>query len=1301
MELFGQRNNPLVVADYKQMQLPGRYWESLAQQKVSTGKGLEALGAGIESAGKGIGGGITKAENEAESSGEQEITFGRDDQGSLTPLSAGSGSFLFGAKGPSTAAGGGDFFSNLFGGVAPPEGSAEAMGASGAASGANIQSMGHALTVSTIQAANTTIADDLLQARQKFQGNPQAFQEYYVGKANAARDNIGGKQGLALYNAYYHIGGQHFANMVGDQFENQRNQSWDQINAGIKQSSDDAFSVARNFTGSFDQFKKTTAYKKVTEGYKSLEINPIFNGKMTAGKASQHLMELDNDLMKSHAIGQAERLRDEPGGSVDKAQAWLIKEYKNKGKDEIFNVANSHILWKSEAQKDEIEAVNQQVHTFNNAYATHTGVPDYAQVQSAIQHAQSMGAFSAAHQLRAGWEAYNDRKNYRGGVQGTTSRMAAATITTPGYTAPATALPDLDANFNEANDKLKMNAQEQFLYGLHRRNAVGSGGVDNPDGSRSSLKQMSVNIGGKVYNLPTVWNGKALDPKKPAEMAEIKKNVEALGLDNFPSYKTEAEAEKRYNDMHKYIDKDMQAIQQWKTANNRSHKDLQDHGWDASQFDKNVHLFGSRGTGYGGINMAWKGDLNGIGKGGISPNQLFTYFKGIGASDNEARMLTGAAASESGLNPNAAHDPVNGVYTGHGMWGHKHERIDMRGMNWQQQASAVLQELRSRPEGKLVNSATTPEELARAQMFFERPKGFTENHPEGGHNYTGRLNTIRRFYGLNGGAELPQVAAPGDIRTGPMPPTQEQIGANPYLATAYSRQAQADAHRDIAYASSQMPVMEAAIRQGVDPGTLPLARMQQMADQYPEQLGEKWKGVQQTMEAHPAAMELAGMGDAQQRIDDIRNVARSNGDLDTMAFADELEKQHAGMIKDYTDNPQRFGARKDVGYLPEQPPPLSDVMKAQDPQDAFNKTMDMKRKAGITLNNKFGNGVVTNTLMKDDVSFITNAMAADGNTASGVLKMVAHMNDDELAHLQKDDKFKGAIVGMTMSDDIQKVSAAMGFLDLQWSKNPVKFNQDYPSMRSQIAKWQSDLQFKSEKSAMENRRMALDPGQQAMRETMKSMAKTELDAMKPDQAFAAVGSFKKLDQALENGSTWGAKGVAWEEFKDLYTEYRQANNDTRAATAYAQRDIQMKWNNSELNGGRFMAYPPEMNGHYAPINGSTDWVKRQLAEDVSSLAEQNGLKKVQWNPRNGVFEDGVETALASDTDTQKDIANGVAPSYRILVKQSDGWHVMTTKDANGNYQPARFHADRQKAVAEANAEFMAKRSMSALYNGSM
>ena len=47
--------------------------------------------------------------------------------------------------------------------------------------------------------------------------------------------------------------------------------------------------------------------------------------------------------------------------------------------------------------------------------------------------------------------------------------------------------------------------------------------------------------------------------------------------------------------------------------------------------------------------------------------QLYNYLKSKGANDNEARLLTSGAMSESGLNPGAWHDN----HTGYGMWGHK------------------------------------------------------------------------------------------------------------------------------------------------------------------------------------------------------------------------------------------------------------------------------------------------------------------------------------------------------------------------------------------------------------------------------------------------------------------------------------------------------------------------------------------------------------------------------------------------------------------------------------------------------
>lgn len=109
-------------------------------------------------------------------------------------------------------------------------------------------------------------------------------------------------------------------------------------------------------------------------------------------------------------------------------------------------------------------------------------------------------------------------------------------------------------NFSAANAALKMTPQEQELYLRHLTNLNGPGGVDNPDGSRSTLYQESVEVGGKTYNIPTVYDGKILPPKEALAKAK------AYGIEKFPSYPDEATAEARYQQMHAYMDKDTGAF---------------------------------------------------------------------------------------------------------------------------------------------------------------------------------------------------------------------------------------------------------------------------------------------------------------------------------------------------------------------------------------------------------------------------------------------------------------------------------------------------------------------------------------------------------------------------------------------------------------------------------------------------------------------------------------------------------------------------------------------------------------------
>jgi hypothetical protein len=97
--------------------------------------------------------------------------------------------------------------------------------------------------------------------------------------------------------------------------------------------------------------------------------------------------------------------------------------------------------------------------------------------------------------------------------------------------------------------------EEKFLYQMHRDN-LAAGGLKRPDGSTSTIYNTTVEINGKTYVLPTIWKDGTGVPIEVSPDAAIER-AQKIGLDKFPSYKTEDEAEKRYGEMHEIMEKDM------------------------------------------------------------------------------------------------------------------------------------------------------------------------------------------------------------------------------------------------------------------------------------------------------------------------------------------------------------------------------------------------------------------------------------------------------------------------------------------------------------------------------------------------------------------------------------------------------------------------------------------------------------------------------------------------------------------------------------------------------------------------
>lgn len=122
-----------------------------------------------------------------------------------------------------------------------------------------------------------------------------------------------------------------------------------------------------------------------------------------------------------------------------------------------------------------------------------------------------------------------------------------------------------DENFKAATNEMNLSSQEQALYKMHLKNLTGPSGVDNADGSRSSLFQAVEPHNGRFYNIPTVWDGKIETEKwtRPSDgkvfdvpNKKAKANVAKMGWDKFPSYSSPDEADARYEQMHSYMEKD-------------------------------------------------------------------------------------------------------------------------------------------------------------------------------------------------------------------------------------------------------------------------------------------------------------------------------------------------------------------------------------------------------------------------------------------------------------------------------------------------------------------------------------------------------------------------------------------------------------------------------------------------------------------------------------------------------------------------------------------------------------------------
>jgi len=110
--------------------------------------------------------------------------------------------------------------------------------------------------------------------------------------------------------------------------------------------------------------------------------------------------------------------------------------------------------------------------------------------------------------------------------------------------------PGSGSHLEAAQRDLNLTPQERYLYRHHLAN-LSRGGKKQPGGAISTIKNWTVGLGGRSYVIPSIWNNRELPLRDSIQQAHM------VGLHNFPSYATDDEAEKRYDAIHGYMEKDM------------------------------------------------------------------------------------------------------------------------------------------------------------------------------------------------------------------------------------------------------------------------------------------------------------------------------------------------------------------------------------------------------------------------------------------------------------------------------------------------------------------------------------------------------------------------------------------------------------------------------------------------------------------------------------------------------------------------------------------------------------------------
>jgi len=438
---------------------------------------------------------------------------------------------------------------------------------------------------------------------------------------------------------------------------------------------------------------------------------------------------------------------------------------------------------------------------------------------------------------------------------------------------------------------------------------------------------------------------------------------------------------------------------------------------------------------------------------------------------------------------------------------------------------------------------------------------------------------------------------------------------------------------------------------------------------------------------------LQQLGDVFRQFDEAaRDGLASPADVRFIAAQKAMNDKREKMVADYpADYGRNFLDKRDVGDVPQifygSPDTFAASMAAR--ARAVGLVKQVEPQAG---DNPFLMGE-QGTIAK----MLPNMPAA---AAQGLVQaMVQEFSPVQLRAAMKDPDLKAAVLGLTKSMDPARMKVGFDLLDKLDRDNPVAFKTDFPGTDKQLDIWKAKTEYLPPDEVVRQMRELQSPAARKAREEAEAAGQKLVEKWGASDVAGQFDGWVVRNtprigtQPPVSAQTPVIQGEMVNEWKDLFSTYWAELGDETQAKELATKRLAVKWGQTTVGSmgvgqTRVMPNPPER--YFPAIDGSHDWINRQLNEDViAAMGDAGGpggkgvrtqafgvpLTPEQQTAHNKATAD---KTIVTDNQTQADIAAGRPPSYQVVVELDGRYQVLT--DATG--KTLRFRPDPKAGAAQ-------------------